>query len=512
MRTRPPTDGHVGTAPHHLLTEPGEAHVKLNDLLHHAVRHARDAVAVSWKAHDLTYGELGNAVDRIGEAIGDLRGRRVLVVLPDSLTTYVLLVRLLGDGACVVPVSPLAASEQIARIVERVRPDCVITNRVLQSRHGAHWARCQALVVTAGVEAEGGFAVDGVPGSVASGLAADAEPVRMILFTSGSTGTPKGACLGDGTLAAAARMMVGFMRLTPSRRTVVTVPLYDYYGVIQIVAHLMARASLVVGETIAFPKDLLGCVRRTRATDLAVVPYTLGKLLAAAEQLDPSALESLEWIQTSSDVLTPELLERTFGFAPGVRVVNIYGLTEAGRACHRVITAESPPKLSIGGPSEGVELTLEGVTDDGVGEIVIRGPNVMLGYLVEAGGERVEYRPCSAVHTGDLASWDADGELILLGRRDHVLNFHGEKLHPAEIERVALMHPTVREAKAVPVAGADGSGAIELQLVGAVQDLPALQTLLRANLPRVFVPAEIRVVDRIERTELGSKIVRQVGG
>jgi acyl-CoA synthetase (AMP-forming)/AMP-acid ligase II len=215
-------------------------------------------------------------------------------------------------------------------------------------------------------------------------------------------------------------------------------------------------------------------------------------------------------ITSSSDLLAPEILKQAFGANPALRIFNIYGLTEAGRACFREITASSESCNSIGRPSPGVTITIDPQSDD-AGEIVIKGPNVMCGYFERLDGEHVVFTACDEMRTGDLGRYNAEGELVLLGRRDHMLNIKGMKIHPAEIEQIALQAPGVIDARARRVDNSNAEPLIHLEIVtNGSQDARPVADHLRRNLPPAFLPSEIIVVPKLKRTELGSKIIRQV--
>jgi long-chain acyl-CoA synthetase len=289
----------------------------------------------------------------------------------------------------------------------------------------------------------------------------------------------------------------------------VTPPLYDYYGYIQSFAHAMAGAGCVIGESAAFPGRVIDAIEAQRATDLAVVPYSLRQVIDAAEKQSRPLVESLRCITSSSDALTSALLERLFAFAPHVLVYNIYGLTEAGRACSRRIAADTPVSCSIGYPSRDVEITIDG-SRERPGEIVIKGPNVA-GFLTGIRDDRIEFNANDRIETGDLGYFDESGEIVLVGRKDHMLNVMGEKLHPSEIESIALKIEGVEDAAARAETSANGVVRLVLDVVCDDLDLRIgeLKRMLRTYLPRAFVPGEVRCVKQIARTEIGSKVKRE---
>jgi acyl-CoA synthetase (AMP-forming)/AMP-acid ligase II len=204
-------------------------------------------------------------------------------------------------------------------------------------------------------------------------------------------------------------------------------------------------------------------------------------------------------------MLSEDVLDRIFESGPQLTVVNVFGLTEAGRACSRSIRRGDPVSRSIGWPAPGVEICTDSAPGT-PGELVIRGPNVMLGYLDDVTPESgIRYDPCREVRTGDIGYVGDGGEVFLLGRRDHLMNLKGVKVHPAEIEVVALKTRGVDDARAYL------NGVLYIDVVSrlAGEDvIPAVKAALRAALPGYCQPSEVRLVDHIPRTDQGSKTLR----
>ena len=210
-------------------------------------RNQANHLAVQFGGQLASYAELAERLNTLVEEL-DCRGSlRVLILLPDGLVSYVLLLYLFLSKAVVVPVSPLSVTSFLVNLCKSVRPHLVVTNQILYKRHrsvlgdeicllvGAKAARCGLSFnyeVTEGSRKArpARFHVPNVP--------SDVSGIRVIFFTSGSTGTPKGVCLTEANILAAAKANVQILALTSSRRSLLTVPLYDYYGYIQIVTLL----------------------------------------------------------------------------------------------------------------------------------------------------------------------------------------------------------------------------------------------------------------------------------
>ncbi len=289
----------------------------------------------------------------------------------------------------------------------------------------------------------------------------------------------------------------------------VTVPLYDYYGMIQIFGHILGGGVCIFGWNTGLLGQFMSAVVTHSCTDIVLVPHTLRSLVSSPSAAVSVGIKSLRRLTSSSEILSDELLQKLFLINPEITAVNIYGLTEAGRACYRNITRNSPPTRGIGVPSHGVEVEIQGDRDN-PGEIVLRGPNLMLGYLSGVDESGLLFKACSEMRTGDLGYRDESGEIVLLGRRDHMINLMGMKIHPSEIESVALKVAGILDARAQVGVGLQGEKAIHLMVVCPGKQMPTEQILktMRMYLPRAFVPAEIKFVSTLERTEIGAKMLR----
>lgn len=474
-----------------------------------------DRLAIQFRKRKLTYSELLAALQVLEIRTGSLAGRRILLLLPDGIPAYLCHVYCFIQGATVVPLTVQATSDKIKTICEKVQPHIVITNAFLHSRHKARLQGMTCVVVkseevdvSSGIEYDVIGPVCELPGSAGDPLTS-ATDVRVIVFTSGSTGEPKGVCLGESTILAAASMHVFNVGLGPSRLSLVTVPLYDYYGFIQIYSHIIAQGACILGDGMALPDQLFHRIRDERVTDLVLVPHTLREMLRVATGEYHDTIRTLQFMMSSSDTLTPELLRQVFQVHPSLKVVNVYGLTEAGRTCFRTIEADSNPSSSIGRPSPGVEIVIDD-SEGEPGEIVIRGANVMRGYFQGIEDDQIIFKPCTEMRTGDLGYVNEQGEIVLLGRRDHMFNVKGVKIHPVEIERIALRVPGVADAQARAISDEKGEVFVSLDLVPANGqcDLEEVRTYLRRHLTPVFVPRELNIVPALQRTELGAKIIR----
>jgi len=463
----------------------------------------------------LSYNDLARLIRSPEFAAIDMVGARVIVVLPDGVIAYLTHLLLFLKRAVHVPLSTKSSSERVASIVAGVKPHFLLTTRALAARHADVLSFPGKVIALDDGAPEGTMAGQALLSALASTVAdfcAEPTNIRYIMFTSGSTGEPKGVCLSAANIMAAAQMNVKALGLDSKRRSVVGVPHFDYYGLIQIHSHVVAGASIAYGGALMFPADI---ERRLgdRATDLVTVPFALAHIARQVRQHRLKSFGALDVITSSSDMLTDHLLAEVFDLNPAVRIFDIYGLTEAGRACFGEITRENFNERFLGRPAEGVSIKLsKESSSDNVGEIIIAGPNVMAGYFRGIEGEHLLIKHFAEMRTGDLGARSDCGRIRLIGRIGHMINVRGNKIHPIEIERIATSFDGVIDARATCYR-IDGEAKIRLELV--VGDHEAfvesdLRQALQRGLPLALVPAHITYHKALQRTEIGSKIMRHM--
>jgi len=489
---------------------------KLESALRITASEYPDRLAVQFRNRRLSYSELTNILDSLSQHFGPLTGKRLIILLPDCIPSYLCHLHFFISGAIVTPVSIQTTTSKIRVLCKKIQPHFIVTNSALHARHkSAIESLPYILIKTEETKVAWGFdyesfGLEDIFTSDRQFTAGHSTNIRFIVFTSGSTGDPKGVCLSENNILSAAEMMINFLSLEPSRKSMVTVPLYDYYGFIQIYGHILSQCGYIFGETISLPSQLIKRLLDEKVTDLVLVPHTLREIVRLIKESNNNAIKNLKFMTSSSDILTSDIMKPAFNQNPDMKIFNIYGLTEAGRACCKEIGRSSIKTNAIGTPAKSVEIIIDGPKGES-GEIIIKGPNVMLGYLQEIDKEDVIYKPCSQMNTGDIGYYDKSGDIILVGRRDHMINIRGSKIHPAEIETLALQIPGISDVIAITNTDEKGEIIINIDIVSADEscDLNVLRTHLRKNLPSLFYPRGINIVPNISRTELGSKLLRR---
>lgn len=486
--------------------------LKSKSRLEYLVEAFNECVAFVEGDRTLKYSDLGRLFGQTKFSSLNLHGVRVAVLLPDGIAAYISHFVLFVKKAIHVPISPKTTSERIRSIVGEIKPHIFITTKLLAERHEELLPSFGKVIVLDDSCQNpidlGTMLLDALTEGI-RGVDFSASTIRYVIFTSGSTGVPKGVCLSESNIIAAADMNVTSLGLDVTRCSVVGVPLYDYYGLIQIYSHLQVGACMKLGGALMFPSDINKKLSGP-VTDLVTVPFALANIIRKVRDHGISSFRNLRVITSSSDMLPDSLLEQVFEFNPTVRVFDIYGLTEAGRASFKQLTKDNFSNRSLGQSVGGVSVSLcEETESNGVAEIEISGPNVMVGYFRGIEAEHLLIKHYAVIRTGDLGERTGNGEIRLVGRAGHIINIRGSKIHPVEIEEIALAMEGLLEARASSFIF-DGEVRVRLDVVlgtGAF-DEAGLWGELRRKLPAVFVPVEINYCEQLNRTEMGSKIIR----
>lgn len=336
---------------------------------------------------------------------------------------------------------------------------------------------------------------------------ASAEPGDLLLvYTSGTTGTPKGAMHTAAAMAANADAAIATQQLDARTRTLAVLPLFHVGGLcIQTLPTL--RVGAVVRLHARFdPGAWIDDVVRWRPTTSLLVPATMRAILDHPAWPD-AELSALHFINSGSSVVPLALIEAFH--ARGVAVAQVYGSTETGPVSivlHPAQAMAHPGKA--GRPAPGVQIRLvdahaDAVADGEVGEILVRGANLMRGY--HRAPDHPSFRD-GWFHSGDLARRDADGLYEVVGRSKDMIISGGENIYPAEIENLVIGLAGVAECAVVGLPDPRWGEVPVLVLVArAGQSIDTVQVrgAYESQLARFKHPRRIVVLEALPRTALG---------
>jgi malonyl-CoA/methylmalonyl-CoA synthetase len=279
----------------------------------------------------------------------------------------------------------------------------------------------------------------------------------MLLFTSGTTGTPKGALLTHGNLLASASALVHAWAWTPADRLVLCLPLFHMHGLgVGVHGTLLAGGSAVIQP--GFDEDqVLDAIRDHDATLLFGVPTMWTRLLNHGRVQELSTLR----LCVSGSAPLPATVWQGLVSSAGQHIVERYGMTETVMLTSNPLHGDRRPG-TVGFALPGVSVQIHEPGPDGVGEIIVRGPNVFGGYLgnvdpsstfvaIHANGDDADPGDHAEMNTSwfrtcDLGRFDPDGYLSIVGRSKDLIITGGYNVYPSDVEAVLREHPNVADA------------------------------------------------------------------
>lgn len=421
---------------------------------------ARQPLAVYARATEserhITYGELAHGCRRVAGVLarhGAKPGETISVVMPNGLQTLRLLLGAMHAGYCVNPVNLLSQSEQMRYVLAHsdCRVVCVAPEWEARVRDIVQAFDRPVTVIVVDPEAE---ALPGETEATSDAPPPAADAVALLMYTSGTTGMPKGVMLSQRNLAANAHAISAEHALQPADRVLAVLPLYH----INAFAVTML-APLAHGGSLAMPPKFSAGrfweqATQTQCSWINVVPTMISYLLEGPKPPLAQTL-AIRFCRSASAALPPEH-HRAFEQMFGIGIVETMGLTETAAPSFSNPMDPAARKLGSVGRASGcmagvVDAALAAVPDGTTGELVIRGPNVMLGYYKNEEATRASFTPDGWLRTGDLGHRDADGFFFVTGRIKELIIKGGENIAPREIDEALLQHPAVLEAAAVGV-------------------------------------------------------------
>ena len=467
-------------------------------------------VAVRVDNAAMTYRALDEASARVGGLLRErgLRpGDRVGMMMPNVAEVPVVYYGILRAGGVVVPMNPLLKAREVAYYLGDSGAGLVFAwhGFAEEARAGAERASAELTVVD-----EVAF-----PDLLASSASQDevvdraSDDTAVILYTSGTTGQPKGAELTHGNLISNTEVArTDIVRAGPEDVIFGGLPLFHVFG--QTVALNVAVTS---GACLTLlprfdPAHALRIIAGHHVTVFEGVPTMYVALLHQPDRADYD-MSTLRMCISGGAALPVEVL-RGFEDASGCTVLEGYGLSETSPVASFNHPGRERKPGSIGTPIRGVQMR---VVDDAdheappgeVGEIVIRGPNVMKGYWQrpEATAEAIRD---GWFHTGDLARVDEDGYFYIVDRKKDLIIRGGYNVYPREIEEVLYEHPAVAEAAVIGlphrVLGEEVGAAVALK-PGAVITAEELRDHVKGQVAAYKYPRHVWIVDALPKGATG---------
>ncbi|MFE6976361.1 AMP-binding protein [Streptomyces sp. NPDC057682] len=493
-------------------------------VLGHAAEEFGDTVALIDGTDDtrrLTYKQLDGFHRRIAAgfaAAGLAKGDVLALHSPNTIAYPAVFFAATRAGATVTTVHPLATAEEFAKQLRDSSARWIVTVSPLLAT-----AR-RAAELVGGIREI--FVCDQAEGhaSVLDMLIGDApepmididpaEDIAALPYSSGTTGTPKGVMLTHRSMATNLEQLTPFIPLGTGHRILAVLPFFHIYGLTALMnAPLRTGATVVVLPRFDLA-PFLAAIEHHRINGLYVAPPIV-LALAKHPVVDRYDLSSLEYIVSAAAPLDADLAtacSRRLGLPP---VRQAYGMTELSPGTHVVpLAAENPPPGAVGTLLPSTEMRIvsldtpdQDAAPGTTGEILIRGPQVMKGYLGRPDATAAMIDPDGWLHTGDIGRVDEDGWLFVVDRVKELIKYKGYQVAPAELEALLLSHDDVADAAVIGVNDTEGNEIPKAYVVRA----PSADALTAEAL-MTWVAGQVAPYKKVRAVEFIETVPRAVSG
>lgn len=470
-------------------------------------------------ARSFTYSEFALAVDRTAAMLaahGIVKGDVVSLLMPNSAEYIIAYFACWRLGAVAGPVNSLLKTQEIEYVVSNSEAKTLITTsefRATIEGVGDRVPSLQSIIFFADqAEATADFATAQYDRPVI-----DKDHEAIIIYTSGTTGKPKGCLLTHGNLIANARQISEWLNFTEDDRLLTVMPLFHMNAVsVTTMSALYAGGSTVVTPKFSASR-FWKIISDYEVTSFGSVATMLSMLLTTYPEGIPAELrtEQLRFAMCGSAPVPAEVLKR-FEDTFHCLVIEGYGLSES--TCRSTF---NPPDhrrrpgscgLPIGNEMKVVDETDNEVADGSLGEIVLRGENILKGYYRNPAANENAFRN-GWFHTGDIGYRDADGFYFIVDRKSDMIIRAGENIYPREIDEVLYQHPAVAAAATIGVPDqlyGEEVAAFVVIKPNAMIDEAELLEFCRSHLADYKCPKSVKFVSDIPKGPTGKLLKREL--
>ncbi|MFY4774257.1 fatty acid--CoA ligase family protein [Metabacillus sp. RGM 3146] len=495
----------------------------------------RDKAAYFFEGEQTTYGELNEMADRFAAslvAMGIGKGDHVALLLGNSPYFVISFYGALRAGASVIPVNPIYTPSEIAYILNNGDVKAVVSLDlfipIFEQLHATlpvleHIIVCDTppsekkaaldpgkLNINPKMKSFTGLSTRGIGNFTAPELLED--DVAVILYTSGTTGNPKGAMLTHKNLYCNANDVASYLKIGEEDKVITALPMFHVFCMtVSLNAPLMSGGTLLIMPKFS-PAEVFRLAREYKASVFAGVP-TMYNFLFQTPDGKPEDLQSFRLCISGGASMPVALLK---GFEQKFKVVisEGYGLSEASPVtCFNPLDRPRKPG-SIGMSIQNVENKVvnelgDEVPTGQVGELVVRGDNVMKGYY-KMPEETAHTIRNGWLYTGDLARQDEEGYFYIVDRKKDMIIVGGFNVYPREIEEALYEHPDIVEAAVFGIPDPNYGESVKCFVVTKNKDLTEEMILEYCSgiLAKYKVPNSIEFLDELPKNTTG-KILRR---
>jgi long-chain acyl-CoA synthetase len=517
--------------------------VLLHEFLEGSARRYPQKIALVHREERWTYRQIDEQANQLANLLrhqGIQRGDRVAIFLDNSIESVISLFGILKADAVFIMISSLMKPAKLGYILNNSRVKGIISDARKLASASEVLPSIQSLKTVICVGPEGSLSSKFYAGFISWKEIEALPPVSKvktassnidldlatIIYTSGSTGSPKGVMLTHLNMISAATSITTYLGNVPEDIILNCLPLSFDYGLYQVLMAFKFGGTVILEKSFTYPYDVIKKMVKERVTGFPGVP-TIFAILLQMKDLRNFDLQSLRYITNTAAALPVSHIRQIRQAFPQATLYSMYGLTECKRVSY--LPPEEldrrPDSVGRGMPNEEVWIVDEEGRRIGpgvVGELVVRGSNVMRGYWEDPETTDKVLKPGplpgeKVLYTGDLFRIDEDGFLYFVGRKDDMIKTRGERVSPKEVENVLYSLEGVAEAAVVPVPDEILGQAIKAFIVcrkGYALEERGLLSHCKKTLEEFAVPKSFEFRDSLPKNASGKidKLTLKQGG
>ncbi len=480
----------------------------LSELLELRASKAPKKTCIKFEGRSYSYAEINRMATL---AAGGLKAEGLKIndkaaILMENCPEYIILYfAILRAGGVVVPVNTFLEPNEISYILN----DSGCTMLFYSNKFLSHIERIRDKDRNVKT-----LSFDELPQQATEQGPVDENDVAAFLYTSGTTGFPKGAMLTHRNLLSNAQACIEAMNVTHRDKVLLFLPLFHAFSfTVCVLLPVCAGASIVLLESVKPFSKVIRSIIRDRITLFVAVPTVYNILVKKKLPLLAKVLmRILVKIRLcfSGAAALPEATLYDFEKRFKIPLLEGYGLTEASPVISVNPLKGTRKPASVGFPIPGIEVSVVG--EDGeqllrgeIGELIVKGPNIMKGYFNKAEDTNTVLKD-GWLYTGATVRIDEDGFIFIVDRKKDLIIVDGMNIYPREIEDVVLLHPLVEECAMVGISDAKGSE-IKCLFITLTENASAnegeIRSYLKGRIAQYKIPKKIRFIEEFPKTATG---------
>lgn len=498
-------------------------HTLVNHFLEHSAEKFPDKVALVHQGKRLTYAEIDAMANSLAIALIDRgieRGDRIAIFMDNSIEAVISIFAALKAGGAFMVINHTTKAKKLEYIMNNSSTKVIIAQdskaEIVQGINcrdlktiimsGSHNNSLSCIPYEELIKSSRNEAV------ISNCIDLD---LASIIYTSGSAGSPKGVMLSHRNMISAAHSVTTYLENTEDDIIIILLPLSFDYGLYQILMGFKIGGTIVLEKSFTYPHQVLDVMIKEKVTGFPGVP-TIFAMLLQMRDIGKYNFGSLRYVTNTAAALPISHIKRLRELFPKAKLYSMYGLTECKRVSYLPPDEleRRPNSVGKGMPNEEIYIVNERdekVGPGDVGELVIRGSNVMLGYW----GMPEETANClrpgkypgeKVLYTGDLFKMDEEGYLYFVARKDDIIKSRGEKVSPKEIENVLYSLKGVIEAAVIGIPDKILGESIKAFIVLEKDSKLTEKDILKycsQNLENFMVPKYVEITQFLPKTTTG---------